>query len=54
MDLSRLGALWRGEIADPYAEAAVTGTLAIALKALGAAADIADRRIRAQTVGRAR
>ena len=41
MDLSRLGALWRGEIADPYAEAAVTGTLAIALRALGAAADIA-------------
>jgi len=37
MDLSRLGALWRGEIEDEYAEAAVIGTVAIALRALGAA-----------------
>ena len=49
MDVSRLGALWRGDIADPYAEAAVTGTLAIALKALGAAADIADAEARRKT-----
>ena len=31
MDLARLGALWRGEIDDEYGEAAVVGTLAIAL-----------------------
>lgn len=35
MDLDRLGAVWRGEIVDEYAEAAVTGTLAIALRTLG-------------------
>jgi uroporphyrin-III C-methyltransferase len=50
MDLSRLGAFWRGEIADPYAEAAVTGTLAIALKALGAAADISNSEARAKNL----
>lgn len=32
-----LQALWRGEITNDYAEAAVTGTLAIVLKALGRA-----------------
>ena len=42
MDLGRLGAVWRGEIVDEYADATVTGTLAIALHALGAATDIAS------------
>ncbi len=37
MDIKRLVALWRGELTSEYAEAAVKGTLAIALKALGAA-----------------
>ncbi len=38
MDLGRLMAFWRGDVTDEYGEAAVTGTLAIALKALGRAA----------------
>lgn len=32
MDIARLKAVWHGEIQDPYAEAAVTGTMAIVLK----------------------
>jgi len=35
MDIENLGALWRGDIEDAYGEAAVTGTLAIALRTLG-------------------
>ncbi len=35
MDLDRMEALWRGEVTDDYAVAAVTGTLAIALKTMG-------------------
>ncbi len=37
MDLGRLGALWRGDADDAYATAAVTGTVAIALRLLGRA-----------------
>ena len=40
MDLDRLTAVLRGEARDEYGEAAVTGTLAIALKALGSAETI--------------
>lgn len=54
MDLSRLGALWRGEIEDDYAEAAVVGTLAIAVRTLGAAADIADAEARGKALWLAR
>jgi anthranilate phosphoribosyltransferase len=39
MDLSRLLGVWRGEARDAYAEAAVTGTLAIALRTMGLAPD---------------
>jgi anthranilate phosphoribosyltransferase len=39
MDVSRLLGLWRGEIADAYAEAAVTGTMALALRSMGLAPD---------------
>ncbi|PPQ36192.1 Anthranilate phosphoribosyltransferase [Rhodoblastus acidophilus] len=39
MDLKRLVAVWRGETRDAYAEAAVAGTMALALKTCGAAAD---------------
>jgi len=42
MDVNRLGQLWRGEISDEYGLAAVTGTAAIALRALGRATGIAD------------
>lgn len=37
MDASRLLRIWRGEDADEYGEAAVTGTAAIALRAMGRA-----------------
>ena len=50
MDLSRLAALWRGAIEDEYGEAAVVGTLAIALRALGAAASVAEAEARAKAL----
>ncbi|MBI3478850.1 MAG: glycosyl transferase family protein [Nitrosomonadales bacterium] len=40
MDVSRLAALWRGEIEDEYGQAAVLSTAAIALRAMGRAASI--------------
>ena len=54
MDLSRLGAVWRGESEDDYATAAVVGTLAIALRALGAGRDVAEAESRAAELWRAR
>ncbi len=42
MDVRRLAALWRGEIADEYGTAAVTGTAAIALKLLGKTSTFED------------
>lgn len=54
MDLARLGALWRGEILDEYGEAAVVGTLAIALRAMGEAAGAADAERRARALWGAR
>ncbi len=56
MDLGRLPALWRGDIADEYGEAAITGTLAIALKALGRAGSQEEAQGVAQSLwaGRAR
>lgn len=41
MDVRRLPALWRGEIGDEYGKAAVIGTTAIALRALGEADSLA-------------
>ena len=40
MEPQRLPALWRGEIEDEYAEGAVIGTTAIALKLMGKVADM--------------
>ncbi|MGE3642428.1 MAG: glycosyl transferase family protein [Beijerinckiaceae bacterium] len=56
MSLARLGGVWRGEIEDEYATAAITGTLAIALKALGAASDMdaAQSKANAMWAGRDR
>ncbi len=54
MDPSRLFAFWRGEINDPYAEAAVTGTIAIALRTMGLVADMETAQSRAETYWRAR
>ncbi|TCS60329.1 glycosyl transferase family protein [Varunaivibrio sulfuroxidans] len=39
MDISRLRAVWDGSVIDPYADAAVIGTAAIALKLIGRAKD---------------
>lgn len=41
-DLARLPALWSGAVADEFAEAIVTGTAALALYTLGAAATVAQ------------
>lgn len=50
MDVSRLTALWNGDIADDYGEAAVTGTVAIALRTLGRAANIEDAQAQAEAM----
>jgi anthranilate phosphoribosyltransferase len=42
MDVSRLGAVWRGEIKDEYAQAAILSTAAIAFRAIGHAASIEE------------
>jgi len=54
MDIARLRAVWTGEAEDPYAEAAITGTLAIALKTLGRAADTSAAQERAEALWRDR
>ncbi len=54
MNLHRLTAVLRGEARDEYGEAAVTGTLAIALKALGSAPtmEVAEEQANAMWSGR--
>jgi anthranilate phosphoribosyltransferase len=54
MDSSRLVALWRGELDDDYAVAAVTGTAALALATLGRAADPATAQAQAEALWQAR
>ena len=54
MELARLAALWRGDIADAYGEAAVVGTLAIALRTLGAAETARDAETQARALWSAR
>ena len=54
MEVPRLLAVWRGEAEEPYAEAAITGTLAIALRAMGLAADVKTAQSRAETLWRGR
>jgi anthranilate phosphoribosyltransferase len=54
MDIGRLVGLWRGEVADDYATAAVTGTLAIALRTLGRAGDLDAAQALAETLWAAR
>ncbi len=54
MDLSRLAALWRGDLEDAYGEAAVVGTLAIALRTLGVAESAAEAEAKARTMWSAR
>lgn len=54
MDLDRLTAFWRGEIEDAYAEASVTGTMALALKLMDRADDIEDAEAMAEAMWRNR
>ena len=54
MELARLAAVWRGEIADVYADAAIAGTIAIALKALGAEPTVEAAERRADALWQAR
>ncbi len=54
MDIAALGQLWRGEIEIDYAEAAVTGTLALALKAMRRVDSIDQAQAMAQSMWDAR
>ena len=54
MDPANLAKLWRGEADDAYALASVTGTIAIALRAMGAAQSVAEAEQRAAQVWEAR
>ena len=54
MDLSRLAAVWRGDVGDEYGEAAIVGTLAIALRTLGDADDARDAEAKARKLWNAR
>lgn len=54
MDLDRLAAVWRGEASDEYGEAAVVGTIALALKAMGVEDDPAQAQDHAQRIWRRR
>jgi anthranilate phosphoribosyltransferase len=50
MDIGRLVALWNGETADEYAEAAITGTVAIALKTMGRASGMDEAQAQAEAM----
>ena len=54
MDLSRLKALWRAQTNDPYAEAVVIGTAAIALRLMGRAGSPAEAESEARRLWAAR
>ncbi len=54
MDLDRLKAVWSGEVEDEYAAAAVTGTIAIALKLMGRAGSIDEAQAQALTMWESR
>jgi anthranilate phosphoribosyltransferase len=54
MELSRLVSVWRNEAHDAYAEAAIVGTLAIALRTMGLAPDMQMAQRRAEEFWRAR
>jgi anthranilate phosphoribosyltransferase len=54
MELSRLVSVWRNETQDAYAEAAIVGTLALALRTMGLAPDMQMAQRRAEEFWRAR
>lgn len=49
LDASALLRTWRGEHAEPYAEAAIIGTTALALRAMGRVTHHTDAKVMAQT-----
>lgn len=53
-DLDRLAAVWRGDVADAYGEAAIVGTAALALCAMGEEDDPSRAHARAEAMWRAR
>lgn len=50
MDVSNLLRVWTGELHDPYAEAAITGTIAVTLRAMGKAGSIEDAEAMGQQI----
>lgn len=54
LELSRLGALWSGAASDPAGEAAIAGTAAIALRAMGRASSVDEAEGMAQVMWRDR
>ena len=54
MDLNQLKAVWSGEVEDEYAAAAVTGTMAIALKLMSRANSIDEAQAQALAIWQAR
>jgi len=54
MDTARLVALWRDELDDDYAVAAVTGTVALALATMGRASTPADAQAQAEAMWQGR
>ncbi len=54
MDVNRLLGLWNGSMEDEYGEAAVYGTLAIALKLMGRASTMSDAESQAKAMWEAR
>ena len=50
MDIGNLIGLWRGDVVNAYGEAAVTSTLAVALKALGRAHSMDEAQVLAETM----
>ena len=52
MNVDRLVGLWNGNIEDEYGEAAVYGTLAIALKLMGRADNMSDAVRQASTIAK--
>ena len=54
LDLARLGALWSGAEADPFADAAIAGTIALVLRYSGRAASPAEAEERGRALWAAR
>ncbi len=54
MDIGRLRAVWRGDIEDTYADAAIAGTVAIALRTLGRAEPQGEAQASAEAMWRER